>query len=46
MGTSHVLGTLYSSTIEPILIYAFESWYPIVAYMQKSIERVKKYAAR
>jgi hypothetical protein len=30
----------------PILTYAVESWYPAATYFQKSIERIKKYAAK
>lgn len=37
---------LYSATIEPILTYALEAWYPSQAYLQNSVERVKKFAAR
>jgi hypothetical protein len=37
---------LYSTTVEPILLYGIEAWYPSYAYLQNYIERVKKYAAR
>uniref|UniRef100_A0A914D1Z8 Reverse transcriptase domain-containing protein n=1 Tax=Acrobeloides nanus TaxID=290746 RepID=A0A914D1Z8_9BILA len=42
----HVFTKLYQSTIEPILTYAMEAWYPSQAVLQNSIERVKKFAAR
>jgi hypothetical protein len=40
-----VIETLYKSTIEPIITYAREAWYP-QGVLQNSIERVKKFAAK
>src|SRR4051794_17335573 len=37
---------LYKITIEPILLYAIESWYPSQMVLQNTIERVKKFAAK
>jgi hypothetical protein len=37
---------LYQSTIEPILTYAIEAWYPSQVVLKNSIARVKKFAAR
>jgi len=42
----HVFGKLYKSTIEPLLTYAIEAWYPSQVVLQNSLERVKKYAAK
>jgi hypothetical protein len=39
-------GKLYQATIEPIMCYSIESWYPSQVVLQNSIERVKKYAAK
>jgi hypothetical protein len=39
-------GKLYQATIEPIMCYSIESWYPSQVLLQNSTERVKKYAAK
>ena len=41
-----VFETLYKSTIEPIITYAIEAWYPSQVILQNSIERVNKFAAK
>ena len=38
--------TLYTTTIEPMLTYAIESWYPSEHGLQDKLERVKKFAAK
>jgi len=41
-----VFERLYKTTVEPIIGYAIESWYPSQVVLQNKIERVKKYAAK
>uniref|UniRef100_A0A914C3G3 Uncharacterized protein n=1 Tax=Acrobeloides nanus TaxID=290746 RepID=A0A914C3G3_9BILA len=37
---------LYKTTIEPMISYSLESWYPSQITLQNKIERVKKFAAK
>uniref|UniRef100_A0A914C3N3 Reverse transcriptase domain-containing protein n=1 Tax=Acrobeloides nanus TaxID=290746 RepID=A0A914C3N3_9BILA len=41
-----VFEKLYQTTVEPIMNYAIETWYPSQVHLQTSVERVKRYAAR
>uniref|UniRef100_A0A914BUB2 Uncharacterized protein n=1 Tax=Acrobeloides nanus TaxID=290746 RepID=A0A914BUB2_9BILA len=34
------------TTVEPMLTYAIEAWYPFQVVLQNAIERVQKFAAR
>jgi hypothetical protein len=38
--------SLYKATVEPILTYTLEVWYPYQVHLQTSVERVKKFAAK
>uniref|UniRef100_A0A914CWK3 Reverse transcriptase domain-containing protein n=1 Tax=Acrobeloides nanus TaxID=290746 RepID=A0A914CWK3_9BILA len=41
-----VFETIYKTTVEPIILYAAEAWYPSQVVLQNFIERVKKFAAK
>jgi hypothetical protein len=40
------LEKIYKSTIEPMMMYAIEAWYPSQKTLQNSVERVQKFAAK
>uniref|UniRef100_A0A914C4D1 Transposase n=1 Tax=Acrobeloides nanus TaxID=290746 RepID=A0A914C4D1_9BILA len=37
---------IYKTTVEPMLMYAIETWYPSQVVLQNTIERVQKFAAK
>jgi hypothetical protein len=41
-----VFGELYKTTIEPMVTYSLESWYPYQVTLQNKIERIKKFAVK
>jgi hypothetical protein len=45
-GRRESYSTNYSATIEPMLLYAIEAWYPMQSGLQTSVERFKKVAAK
>jgi hypothetical protein len=37
---------IYKTTVEPMLTYAIETWYPSQVVLQNTIERAQKFAAK
>jgi hypothetical protein len=37
---------IYKTTVEHMLMYAIEAWYPFQVVLQNTIEKVQKFAAK